>query len=350
METITVCASRRYDVKIGEGLLPALGTLTATVVQGRKAVVVSDENVRPLYADLAAKSLQNAGFSPLQWTIPAGENSKSAPFYWDLINFLAENRLTKADCLIALGGGVVGDLTGFAAATYLRGIAYVQVPTTLLAMVDASVGGKTAIDLPAGKNLVGAFHQPALVLCDLDLLKTLPSAVFFNGCAEIVKYALLFDEALFAHLETRGTNFDRERVIARCVALKADAVKKDEFDRGNRRLLNFGHTLGHAIEQCSRYTVSHGQAVAIGMCAITRAAVARGLCDPTTERRLSSLLTRFSLPTETAFPTAELAEAVLSDKKRFGDQIALVIPATVGCAHTLTLPISELNFWIKAGL
>ena len=188
----------------------------------------------------------------------------------ELLNFLAENKLTRSDALIALGGGVVGDLTGFAAATYLRGIDYIQIPTTLLAAVDSSVGGKTAIDLPSGKNLVGAFYQPKLVLCDTDTLNTLPEDIFRDGCAEVIKYGVLYDAELFAHLDESGLSFDREAVIARCVELKRDVVAEDEFDRGKRQKLNLGHTIGHGIEACSGYGISHGKAVAMGMTIITK--------------------------------------------------------------------------------
>ena len=187
MKTITVKASRNYDVLIGNGLLASLGEHAARLTKAKKAAIISDSNVWPLYGHIAVESLNNSGFDVLHYTFPAGESSKNGSTYLSILNFLAENHVTRTDCLIALGGGVVGDMTGFVAATYLRGIAYIQVPTTLLAAVDSSVGGKTAIDLPAGKNLAGAFCQPSMVLCDTDTLNTLPPEIFLDGCAEVIK-------------------------------------------------------------------------------------------------------------------------------------------------------------------
>ena len=285
MKTITVQASRTYDVKIGSGLLPSLGTEVRALCKASKAVIVSDSNVFPLHGGAAVKSLEDAGFEVDDFVIPAGEESKNGQVYLELVNFLAEKQLTRSDCLIALGGGVVGDLTGFAAATYLRGIAYIQVPTTLLAAVDSSVGGKTAIDLPAGKNLCGAFCQPRLVLCDTDTLNTPPEDIFRDGRAEVIKYGVLYDEALFAHLTEKGLAFHREDVIARCVELKRDVVMEDEFDTGTRMKLNLGHTVGHGVEAQSHFSVSHGKAVAIGMAIVARSAAKAASAPPKLRKR-----------------------------------------------------------------
>lgn len=350
MQTISITDFGQYRVHIGAGILPRLGDYTAQVVDGRVAVLVSDSTVAPLYAKKAEESLINAHFSVHRFIFPAGEASKDAKTYLQLLNFLAEHEITRADCLIALGGGVVGDLTGFAAATYLRGVAYLQVPTTVLAMIDASVGGKTAIDLPSGKNLVGAFYAPRAVVCDTDCLSTLPPAVFADGCAEIVKYGMIFDEALLSALESEGLSFPREAVIGRCVTLKAQAVALDPHDRGNRRLLNFGHTVGHAIERASGYAVSHGQAVAIGMCIVTKAAGAHGICAASLYERLHTVLEKLNLPTNTDIALSVLAAYMHSDKKRDDAQISLVIPATAGCAQIKAVPISQLETFIKAGM
>ena len=257
---------------------------------------------------------------------------------------MAAAHLTRADTVVALGGGVTGDLAGFAAASYLRGIRLVQVPTTLLAMVDSSVGGKTAVDLPEGKNLVGAFHQPALVLCDLDTLDTLPQAVFREGCAEVIKTAILFDRPLFEDLKRDGLNFNRESVIARCVEHKRDIVAEDEFEAGSRKLLNLGHTLGHAVEKCSGYAVAHGAAVAIGT-----AAMARAFCREDGEE-IHAVLQKFGLPLTTEFTPEELAEAALADKKRQGDTVTLVVPTAVGKCELCRLPVSELQSVFEAGM
>lgn len=350
MQTISITDFGQYRVHIGAGILPQLGDHAAQVVDGRVAVLVSDSTVAPLYAKIAEESLINAHFSVLRFVFPAGEASKNVHTYLQLLDFLAEHEITRTDCLIALGGGVVGDLTGFAAATYLRGIAYLQVPTTVLAMVDASVGGKTAIDLPSGKNLVGAFYAPRAVVCDTDCLFTLPPAVFADGCAEIVKYGMLFDEPLLYALETDGLSFPREAVIGRCVTLKGQAVAHDPHDRGNRRLLNFGHTVGHAIERASGFSVSHGQAVAIGMCIVTKAAVAHGFCDAALYDRLRAVLEKLHLPTATDIPLSVLTTYMRADKKRDDAHISLVIPATAGCAQIKSIPISQLETFIKAGM
>lgn len=350
MNTIKVNASKEYRVKIGSGLLSDLGSECAFIVKSRTAVIVSDQNVWPIYGKSAEESLKNAGFSVHHFIILPGENSKNGELYLKLLNFLAENRLTRSDCLIALGGGVVGDLTGFAAATYLRGIAYIQVPTTLLAMVDSSVGGKTAIDLPAGKNLAGAFYQPSLVLCDTDTLNTLPKNVFSDGCAEVIKYAVLFDKTLFSQLEEQGLRFHREEVISKCIQWKRDIVTQDEYDTGLRQLLNFGHTIGHAIEKESNYSISHGSAVAIGMCIIAKAATVHGWCEASTSDSIHRIVQQFGLPTSTSFTADVLSHHILSDKKRSGDEIRLIIPATIGCCQLKSVPVQALKSLIKAGM
>lgn len=309
MKTVEVRASGAYTVEIGSGLLDALGRELSALASG-SVLVVTDSNVAPHYLQRACASLRQAGFAVCSVEIPAGESSKNLENFGLLLRVLAQKRLTRTDTVVALGGGVTGDLAGFAAASYLRGVRLVQVPTTLLAMVDSSVGGKTAVDLPEGKNLVGAFHQPALVLCDTDTLDTLPEAVFREGCAEVIKTAILFDRPLFRQLAQQGTGFDREDVIARCVAHKRDIVAEDEFENGSRRLLNLGHTVGHAVEKCSGYTVSHGAAVAIGT-----AVMARAFCREDREEILA-VLKKFGLPLETDFTPEELAQAALSDKKR----------------------------------
>lgn len=341
MTVVHVNASRGYEVKIGRGLLAEVGGEAAKITGGQ-VIVVTDETVAPLYLQQAVSALRQADLTVSSASVPAGETSKSPEYYVNLLNIFAAKRLTRSDAVIALGGGVVGDLTGFAAATYLRGVPVLQIPTTLLAMVDSSVGGKTAIDLPAGKNLVGAFHQPSAVLCDPDVLSTLPADVFRDGCAEVVKTAVLFDRALFDHLHAHGADFDREMVISRCVAHKRDVVCRDEFDTGERQLLNLGHTVGHAIEKCSNFTVSHGKAVAIGT-----AVMARAFCAEADE--IVALLRAFGLPTDTAFSPEELAAAALSDKKRSGGEITLVVPERIGRASLKKIPVGDLLTVIKAG-
>ena len=344
MNRIRIQASKEYDVCIGKGLLNQLGSLAAEVCKVQKAAIISDSHVWPLYGQAAKNSLEQAGFTVVNFVFPAGESSKNGATYLSTLNFLAENQLTRTDCIIALGGGVVGDLAGFAAATYLRGISYIQVPTTLLAAVDSSVGGKTAIDLPAGKNLAGCFYQPKLVVCDIDTLNTLPASIFRDGCAEVIKYGVLFDPALFVHLEHAGCAFDRETVISRCVELKSAVVAEDEFDTGRRMLLNLGHTIGHGIEAGSNFNITHGQAVAIGMAIVTRS------CGCADTQRIIGCLQRFGLPTETALSAQVLADAALSDKKRSADTVQLILPERIGKCTIAATAVTQLLSFIEAGL
>lgn len=350
MQKITVHASRVYDILIGRGLLPRMGSLIAAQVKGRSACLVSDSNVWPLHGAAAVKSLEEAGFSVCTFVFPAGEESKNAQTYLSLLRFLAQRQLTREDCLVALGGGVTGDLTGFAAATYLRGVPYVQVPTTLLAAVDSSVGGKTAIDLPEGKNLAGCFCQPSLVLCDIRTLKTLPQEVFLEGCAEVIKYGILYDRPLFDYLKQEGMGFDREQVIRRCVELKRNVVARDEFDTGARMQLNLGHTVGHAIEAESGFTVSHGHAVAMGTAIVSRAAAKNGLLPQEAAQAIEEALDVFRLPTATTYPAEALTRHMLSDKKRTGDRVNLIVPRAVGRCEILPIPVEQLTDFVGSGL
>ena len=343
MRTVPVKASRSYEVRIGNGLLATLGRNIPAKV--KKVCIVSETNVWPLHGDAAVKSIEEAGFEVTSFVFPAGEESKCGATYLELVNFLAESRLTRTDCLVALGGGVVGDLTGFAAATFLRGIPFIQVPTTLLAAVDSSVGGKTAIDLPAGKNLCGAFYQPSLVLCDTDTLKTLPEDIFRDGCAEVIKYGVLYDPDLFVTLQEQGMDFDREAVITRCVELKRDVVAEDEFDTGARMKLNLGHTIGHGVEALSHFTLSHGKSVAIGM-----AIVARSACDDATRDAILNILSRFGLPVDTSSTAAELYTCALSDKKRAGGTVSLIIPKAIGDCAIVPTPVGDVKAFIEKGL
>lgn len=350
MKIITVNASKKYDVKIGAGVLPLLGAEIAAVCKIGTAAIISDSNVWPLYGKTAQKSLENAGFRVVSYVFPAGEASKCGTTYLSILSFLAENHVTRSDCVVALGGGVVGDITGFAAATFLRGVAYIQVPTTLLAAVDSSVGGKTAIDLDAGKNLAGAFYQPRLVLCDTDTLNSLPADIFRDGCAEVIKYGVLYDPDLFSHLTEKGLGFDREAVVGRCVEWKRDVVMEDEFDTGARQKLNLGHTIGHGVEAWSNFTISHGQAVAIGMVIVSNAAEKYGICSSETRDHIRQTIQKFGLPCSTERTAQELYESALSDKKRTGGTVNLVVPERIGSCILLPTPVDQLIPFIEAGL
>lgn len=344
MTTVKVNASRNYDILIGRGLLETIGAEVKKLAKAEKVCVISESTVFPLYGKKVVSNLEKAGLEVVSYVFPAGEASKNGAVFLDALNFLAENKLTRSDLIVALGGGVVGDLAGFTAASFLRGIRFIQVPTTLLAAVDSSVGGKTAIDLPAGKNLAGAFCQPSLVLCDIDTLTSLPEEIFRDGCAEVIKYAMLYDPQLFDYLEAAGLDFDREKVIARCMELKRDVVKEDEFDTGARMKLNLGHTVGHAVEAMSHFSLSHGKAVAIGMAIIARAAA----CDG--RGRLIKLLHQFDLPTETKFTADDLIPCMLSDKKRSGGTVNLIIPRSIGDCEIVPTPVDKLKSILEAGL
>ncbi len=349
MKTVHIDASRSYDVRIGRGLLDDCGRQIAERVRCASAAVVADDTVYALYGERVCASLEAAGVRTVCYVFPHGEKSKNLLEYAKILNFLAENRVTRADALIALGGGVTGDLGGFAAATYLRGIPFVQLPTTLLAAVDSSVGGKTAVDLPAGKNLAGAFYQPELVLCDLDTLDSLPREIFLDGCAEVIKYAVLGSRELFALLADIPSGKGLEEVTARCVEMKRDFVQSDERDRGARQMLNLGHTFGHAVEASSRFTLSHGKSVAIGMAMILRAACSRGLCSAETRDAVIALLQRYGLPTECPYPADMLLGALSADKKIFGTRLNLVVPTDIGACRLLPVGVDELSGWLRDG-
>ena len=349
MRKVTVNASRVYDVIIEKGILNRAGEESARVIKPCRAAILTDENVAPLYAERLEKSLISSGFSPVRFTVAAGEESKSAESYLSFLNFLAENKITRSDCILALGGGVVGDLAGFAAATYLRGIEFIQIPTTLLAMVDSSVGGKTAIDIPAGKNLVGAFYQPSLVLCDCETLDTLPEGVFADGCAEVIKYGIINDKPLFERLKD-PIKEQIEDIIEACVRDKRDVVDADERDVGVRQLLNLGHTAAHSIEILSNFNITHGSAVAIGISLITRAAARLGYCPENDAEEIVKMLKSYSLPTECPFGAAELTRIALSDKKRSGGRINLIIPFGIGSSKIHEINVTELEAFFAKGM
>lgn len=349
MQTVTVQASRAYPVHIGAGLLDQTGPLAAAATASRTCAVITDSTVERLYAAPVCRSLQEAGFQVFLYAFPAGEQNKTLDTYGKILNFLAQNKLTRSDCVAALGGGVAGDMAGFAAATYQRGVDYIQIPTTFLAASDSSVGGKTAVDLPSGKNLAGAFHQPKLVICDTDTFRTLPPETFADGVAETLKHGLIADRAFFRSLMSGDIRRDVDSVVRRNVEIKASIVNEDEFERGKRKLLNFGHTLGHAIEKCSGYAVTHGHAVAMGMALASRAAERLGLSPAGTLHAVEDACRRFQLPTECPYSAGELYAAATSDKKRDGGNIDVVALEEIGAARTVRLDLEGLRtFTAKA--
>ena len=350
MKKIEVKASKNYEIIIEKGLLDRVGESCLAVFGGaRRALVLTDDRVAPLYLDRVERSMSESGFTTESFVIPNGEASKNTENLVALLELMAERRYTRSDVIIALGGGVVGDLGGFAAAVYLRGIRFVQIPTTLLAAVDSSVGGKTAVDLAAGKNLMGAFWQPSVVLCDPDTLDTLEPSVFADGLAEVIKYGVINDRAFFDSLK-RDAREQIEEIIAACVINKARIVEADEFDKGQRQLLNLGHTVGHAIEACSDFKISHGSAVAIGMVIAMRGAVSLGICPEGDLSELVALLSGVGLPTECDYTAEELYAVATSDKKRAGGRISFVLPYGIGDCRLYEMELSELRDFIEKGL
>ncbi len=349
MQSIRINTNRPYTVEIGSGLIKEAGERIAALSKAKKIMVFSDDIVFPLYGSELLASLMGAGFDCSVIVYPNGEERKRLSTIEPLLEQLAQEHFSRSDLIVALGGGVCGDMAGFAAAVYSRGIDYVQIPTTLLAAVDSSVGGKTAVDLAGGKNLCGAFHQPILVLCDTDTLKTLRLINLRDGIAEMLKYGVICDEDLFCRVRNYQ-NEDMESLIARCVEIKRDIVSADEFDRGQRQLLNFGHTIGHAIEAASNFSVTHGHAVAQGMSIIAHGAEALGKINVGTAKKIRGALKHCDLPFATKYDAETLYNFTLSDKKSDGDNINIILPHRVGKCEIATVKKTEVKAFIEAGL
>ena len=336
--TLTVSVNGgSYNITVKRGGVEAVGDIFKL---DRRVLVVTDSGVPGEYAEAVAARCAE----PTVITLPEGEKTKSLESFATLEKAMLDGGFDRNDCVAAVGGGVVGDLTGFAAATYLRGIDYVQIPTSLLAQVDSSVGGKTAIDISAGKNLVGAFKQPKLVIADTDTLKTLSDDFFTDGMGEVVKYGMIYSKSLFDTLKSGNIRSDPEAVIAQCIDIKREVVEADEFDTGLRMILNFGHTLGHAIEKYYNYTgISHGKAVAIGMYLITKTAENNGLIEKNISGELKECLTANGLPFETEIDGASLFAGAVNDKKRFSDTINIILCKEIGKAEIVKLNITDLR-------
>lgn len=340
MKTVNVSASKKYEVLIGKGILADAGKFVCKVKKNCKAAIISDDRVFSIYGETVKKSLELSGFSTCSFAFENGEKSKNLKTYAEILDFLTENKISRTDIIVALGGGVVGDVAGFCAATYLRGIDFVQMPTTLLAAVDSSVGGKTAVDLPGGKNLVGAFHQPSLVVCDTDAFTTLDNRQLSCGMAEVIKYAVMCDNELFCLLEKSGT-IDYAELVERCVSIKRDIVENDEFDNGERKLLNLGHTLGHAIEKHSDFNLTHGEAVAVGLVKICNLSEKYGYSKENLTQRICAVLEKYGLPTEYEITSKELYSIATGDKKVESGTITLVIPENIGKCRLEKMTLSE---------
>lgn len=357
VEQLTVALpGREYEILIERGLLGRTGTFCQSVLpKGCRVALVTDSNVGPRYAEGVASSLEDAGFQVKRITVPAGEPSKSAAMLGQLWETFMQFGLTRGDAVAALGGGMIGDLAGFAAATILRGVPLIQIPTTLLSQVDSSVGGKVAIDLEAGKNLAGAFWQPKLVLIDPDVLESLPNAVFSDGMAEVIKYGCIADASFFALLEQcsgrQGVMEQIEAILRTCCGMKAEVVLKDERDTGLRMLLNFGHTLGHAYEKAYHFeTYTHGQAVAAGMCRAAEIGVKLNWTPENIPERIRALVRKFGLPDRIPCPQEAYRAAIGLDKKGVGSQIRVILLNELGKAvavplekETLLAQIEELE-------
>lgn len=346
MKKITVHASIEYDILIQDGIIKSCGDIIKEKTKAQKIAIITDDTVDDLYGKVVEDSISKAGFDIIKFVFPHGETSKCADTLVEIYDFLCENSITRTDCLVALGGGVAGDITGFAAATFLRGMDFVQIPTTLLAQVDSSVGGKTAIDLKGGKNLVGAFKQPLCVICDPETLRTLTPEIFSDGMGEVIKYGMIRDEKLFelvAKYDQESIWADITDIIAKCISIKRDVVEMDEFDTGERMILNFGHTLGHAIESYYHYeTYSHGSAVAVGMCMM-----ADKTCDTEIANRLKDCVKAYNLPTDVPVDVKELVPLCSKDKKRAASQLRFIVCKTIGKAEIHTMSFDSFSAWME---
>ena len=346
--TVRINVGNGYDVYIENGIISRCGEILKKTAGHSRAAIITDSNVAKLYLEKVVSSVNRENIRADSFVFDAGEKSKSMETLEKILEYLAENRFTKSDTIIALGGGVTGDLAGFAASVYLRGINLIQMPTTLLSAVDSSIGGKTAVNLSSGKNLAGTFKQPRAVICDPGTFSTLPDDEFRNGMAEVIKYGVLFSEEMFDCLSDGATE-DIGEIIERCVAFKGKTVENDEFDSGERKLLNLGHTVGHSIEKCSDFNVPHGFAVAAGMAIIARAGEKAGITHTGTARRIESVLKKNGRPVDCEFSAKRLVLAALLDKKRDGDRITLVIPVKIGKSILKDFSVNDLEDFIDKG-
>lgn len=340
-----------YEITIENGLLDRAGRYVRHMTKARTIAVISDTAVDGLYGDRLEKTLCDEGFMVRRIVVPAGEKSKCVSILMDLYQHLSDADITRSDAIITFGGGVVGDLGGFAAATFLRGIPFIQIPTTIIAQVDSSVGGKVAIDLPSGKNQAGCFYQPKGVLIDPELLSSLPKRIIHDGLGEVIKYGCIRDEKLFSLMETLTDEtiaVHWEEIIECCCAIKARIVERDVLDLGERMLLNFGHTIGHAIERCYGYGYyTHGEAVAVGMAMVTAVTEKMGLTKEGTTKRICDVLRRYDLPTEVGAAPDDLLTFIGKDKKKRGNQMTLIMIKDIGKSELLPVVTADLPRYIR---
>lgn len=344
MKKLTVNVNEKYDILIEKGLLNKTGELVKTVLDCKRMVLISDTNVYPIYGDAVKASLEAQGYEVFTYVFKAGESSKNTANVIDMVEFMAEKGLNREDGVVALGGGVCGDMAGFAAAIYLRGIKFVQIPTTLLSQVDSSVGGKTAVDLPQGKNLCGAFHQPSLVIIDPLVLDTLSPHFLSDGMGEVIKYGCIKSSSLFERLEKENADDFIDEIIYECLDIKRVIVENDEKEHGERALLNFGHTCGHAIEKLWSFeTVSHGEAVGIGMVMIAEAGEKNDITEKGTKDRIIKVLEKNNLKISDTHSVKEIVGAMSADKKRTGSGIKLVMIKKIGESFVMPVTNAELK-------
>ncbi len=338
MKTLRVNAtSASYGILIEKGILKNCSEYIAPVVKGKRLMIVTDTNVAPLYLDTVKEAFEGSDFSVSSFIFEAGERNKNLSTVAAIYDALAKEGFTRKDCIIALGGGVCGDISGFAAATFMRGIDFVQIPTTLLSQVDSSVGGKTGVDTQYGKNLVGAFYQPKLVLIDPNTLDTLTDHYFADGMGEVIKYGCIKSAQLFDMLGDAPIKENIEDIILQCLTIKRDVVNEDERESGIRMILNFGHTIGHSIEKLSNFTLSHGECVAKGMVLITKAAENAGITARGCAEKIAELCTKCGLSTDVKFSIDDIAENAKNDKKGNGDSLNIVLIKEIGSSliHTI---------------
>ena len=344
MKTIHVSTGSPYDIMIERGILDNCGEIIKKLSNAEKITIVTDTNVAPLYKWRVLNSLSQQGYQTTAHVFQAGEQSKNLNTIADIYDTLADFKMTRKDLIVALGGGVTGDMAGFAAAVYLRGIKYIQIPTTLLSQVDSSVGGKTAVDLPQGKNLCGAFHQPALVVIDPDVLSTLPPHYFSDGMGEVIKYGCIKSASLFDAVQNRDAHEYIEDVIYECVDIKRGVVERDEKEAGERALLNFGHTAGHAIEKLHNFTgISHGEAVGIGMVMISKAGESAGITEPGTAEKITAVLKKYNLKTEDENSLSDIISAMAFDKKSTDAGINFIMLSKIGSSFIKPVATADIK-------
>lgn len=334
MKKLRVNVGKGYDILIENGLISNVGEYIKKVSSAKRVCVISDTNVFPIYAEAVKTSLADAGYQVYEYVFEAGEASKKASTVISMVEYMAENEFTRSDLVVALGGGVTGDMAGFASAIFLRGIDFVQIPTSLLAQVDSSVGGKTAVDLPQGKNLCGAFHQPILVLIDPNTLDTLSPHFFSDGLAEAIKMGCIKSASLFEKIENQNARDIIDEIIYECDELKAGVVERDEKENGERALLNFGHTAGHAIEKLHNFEgISHGEAVGIGMVMISKAGEENGITEKGTAERIAKVLLKYNLMISDSNSINDIVGAMNADKKRTSSAINFTLIRSIGDSY-----------------